>query len=32
LPQLVDVRRLPFSRDVVNIIEDITGKRYVPPT
>jgi hypothetical protein len=30
-PQLVDVRRLPFSRDVVRILECVTGKRYTPP-
>jgi hypothetical protein len=31
-PQLVDIRKLPFSREVVRILEDVTGKRYSPPT
>jgi hypothetical protein len=29
-PQLVDVRRLPFSREVLAIVEDVTGRRYQP--
>jgi hypothetical protein len=30
-PQLVDPRRLPWSKETIAIMEDVTGRRYVPP-